>query len=88
MLDYLLRRQLMSTVRREAPVWGATMIGFLIALVIGFWLLKVFFKIGFKLIGLIFTVIIGLFLLKMALWIGVAVLALGGIALLASPFQN
>lgn len=64
------------------------MLGFLIALVIGFWLLKVFFKIGFKLLGLIFTVIIGLFLIRVFLWLGVAVLAIGGIALLALPFQN
>lgn len=64
------------------------MIGFLIALVIGFWLLKVVFKIGFKLLGLIFTVIIGLFLIRVALWVGVAVLAIGGIALFASPFQS
>ncbi|RRK09348.1 small multidrug resistance protein [Lactiplantibacillus garii] len=64
------------------------MIGFLIALVIGFWLLKVVFKIGFKLLGLIFTVIIGLFLIRIALWVGVAVLAIGGVILFASPFQS
>lgn len=57
------------------------MIGFLIALVIGFWLLKVIFKIGFKIIGLIFMVVIGLVLLRFMLWIGVAVIALGSLAL-------
>ncbi|ETY75624.1 hypothetical protein [Lactiplantibacillus fabifermentans] len=64
------------------------MIGFLIALVIGFWLLKVVFKIGFKLLGFIFTIVIGLFLLRVFLWFGVAVLAIAGVALLASPFNN
>ncbi len=64
------------------------MIGFLIALVIGFWLLKVVFKIGFKLLGLVFTVVIGLFLIRIALWIGVAVLALGAMALFALPFRS
>lgn len=57
------------------------MIGFLIALVIGFWLLKVVFKIGFKLLGFIFTIVIGLFLLRVFLWFGVAVLAIAGVAL-------
>ncbi|MFC6182445.1 small multidrug resistance protein [Lactiplantibacillus daowaiensis] len=64
------------------------MIGLLIALVIGLWLLKVFFRIGFKLIGLAFMIIVGLFLIRVALWIGIAVIAIGGLALFASPFSN
>ena len=38
------------------------MIGLLIALVIGLWLLKVIFKIGFKIIGWVFMIVIVLFL--------------------------
>ncbi|VDG21153.1 small multidrug resistance protein [Lactobacillus sp.] [Lactiplantibacillus mudanjiangensis] len=64
------------------------MIGLLIALVIGLWLLKVFFKIGFKLIGLVFMVFIGLFLIRVALWLGAAVLVIGGLLFFASPFSN
>jgi hypothetical protein len=64
------------------------MIGFLIALVIGLWLLKIFFKIGFKILGLVFMIIAGLILIRVALWIGLAVIVLGGMALFASPFGN
>ncbi|MFD1419942.1 small multidrug resistance protein [Lactiplantibacillus songbeiensis] len=64
------------------------MIGFLIALVIGLWLLKIFFKIGFKILGLFFMIIAGLILIRVALWIGLAVIVLGGMALFASPFGN
>ncbi|WP_225424752.1 small multidrug resistance protein [Lactiplantibacillus mudanjiangensis] len=60
----------------------------MIALVIGLWLLKVFFKIGFKLIGLVFMVFIGLFLIRVALWLGAAVLVIGGLLFFASPFSN
>ncbi|MFB9768516.1 small multidrug resistance protein [Lactiplantibacillus modestisalitolerans] len=64
------------------------MIGFLIALVIAFWLLKVVFKIGFKLIGILFTIVIGLFLLRFMLWIGLAVIAIAGVVWLASPLSH
>jgi len=64
------------------------MIGLLIALVIGLWLLKIFFKIGFKLLGLVLMIFVGLFLLRVALWIGLAVIVLGGVFLFASPFSN
>ena len=56
------------------------MIGLLIALVIGFWLLKVVFKIGFKIIGFIFMIAVGLFLFRIALWLGLAVVAIAGVA--------
>ena len=64
------------------------MIGLLIALVIGFWLLKVVFKVGFWLLGVIAVVMIGLFLIRVVLWLGVAVAAIGGLALLAIPFHS
>lgn len=57
------------------------MIGLLIALVIGLWLLKVIFKIGFKIIGWVFMIVIGLFLFKIALWLGLIVVAIAGVAL-------
>ena len=57
------------------------MIGLLIALVIGLWLLKVIFKIGFKIIGWVFMIVIGLFLFKIALWFGLIVVAIAGVAL-------
>ncbi|MGJ3874121.1 small multidrug resistance protein [Lactiplantibacillus plantarum] len=57
------------------------MIGLLIALVIGLWLLKVICKIGFKIIGWVFMIVIGLFLFKIALWLGLIVVAIAGVAL-------
>lgn len=57
------------------------MIGLLIALVIGLWLLKVIFKIGFKIIGWVFMIVMGLFLFKIALWLGLIVVAIAGVAL-------
>ena len=57
------------------------MIGLLIALVIGLWLLKVIFKIGFKIIGWVFMIVIGLFLFTIALWLGLIVVAIAGVAL-------
>ncbi|ASG79644.1 hypothetical protein [Lactiplantibacillus pentosus] len=60
------------------------MIGLLIALVIGLWLLKVIFKIGFKIIGWVFMIAIGLFLFKIALWLGLIVVAIAGVALFGS----
>ena len=57
------------------------MIGLLIALVIGLWLLKVIFKICFKIIGWVFMIVIGLFLFKIALWLGLIVVAIAGVAL-------
>ena len=57
------------------------MIGLLIALVIDLWLLKVIFKIGFKIIGWVFMIVIGLFLFKIALWLGLIVVAIAGVAL-------
>lgn len=64
------------------------MIGLLIALVIGFWLLKAVFKVGFWLLGLVATVLIGLFLIRVVLWLGLAIAAIGGMALLAIPFHS
>ena len=57
------------------------MIGLLIALVIGLWLLKVIFKIGFKIIGWVCMIVIGWFLFKIALWLGLIVVAIAGVAL-------
>ncbi len=57
------------------------MIGLLIALVIGLCLLKVIFKIGFKIIGWVFMIVIGLFLFKIALWLGLIGVAIAGVAL-------
>lgn len=45
------------------------------------WLLKVIFKIGFKIIGWVFMIVIGLFLFKIALWLGLIVVAIAGVAL-------
>ncbi|MCB5223258.1 MULTISPECIES: small multidrug resistance protein [Lactiplantibacillus] len=56
----------------------------MIALVIGLWLLKVIFKIGFKIIGWVFMIAIGLFLFKIALWLGLIVVAIAGVALFGS----
>ncbi|MEG6578641.1 small multidrug resistance protein [Lactiplantibacillus plantarum] len=53
----------------------------MIALVIGLWLLKVIFKIGFKIIGWVFMIVIGLFLFKIALWLGLILVAIAGVAL-------
>nr|WP_244048682.1 small multidrug resistance protein [Lactiplantibacillus plantarum] len=53
----------------------------MISLVIGLWLLKVIFKIGFKIIGWVFMIVIGLFLFKIALWLGLIVVAIAGVAL-------
>ncbi|KZU82573.1 hypothetical protein Lp19_1825 [Lactiplantibacillus plantarum] len=44
-------------------------------------MLKVIFKIGFKIIGWVFMIVIGLFLFKIALWLGLIVVAIAGVAL-------
>ena len=57
------------------------MTGLLIALVIGLWLLKVIFRIGFQLIGWVSMIELGLSLFKIALWLGLIVVAIAVVAL-------